>query len=70
VSIGRWDIQTYCDSRPAKTRAQDIDENRYQATTGEEIEDSVCFSENKSARISESVIITCSYNVYVFNKSN
>jgi hypothetical protein len=27
-------------------RAEDIDESPYRATTGEEIEDSVCFSEN------------------------
>lgn len=53
-------MQTYCDSRPATTRAEDIYENRYQATTCEEIKDSVCFSEEKSERINEGVINMCS----------
>jgi hypothetical protein len=40
-SSAQWDVQTYCDSMPAMKRAEDIDESPYQATTGEEIEDSV-----------------------------
>jgi hypothetical protein len=47
--------------------------SRYKATTGEDTadwEDSACCSELQGVWISDSAIVTCSYVLQVFNKSN
>lgn len=54
-----------------ESRAMYIIGCRYQAATSEDLKDlALCFSEKSNEWINERAVITCSYDLYVFNKTN
>jgi hypothetical protein len=67
VEAGSWGTGIVRESRG---RGTPFVGSRYHATNGEHSRFSACCSELQSVRISDSAIVSCSYDLWAFNKSN